>query len=130
MNSRNKARGALMRRFIILSFCALAAIAHADAALSATARQNGVEAAWKACQLCRQKYDAYRAVGATKLAQGYVAAAAKAAMDVFSNMFDGMNIRLTPTGSGVTVWMWAAGSNVTSQLTLSQLNELLVGSES
>jgi hypothetical protein len=92
-----------------------------------------VEAAWKECQPCRQKYDTYRLAAATNLAQGNVAGAAKAAMDEFSYMFEGMNIRLTPTDNGVTVWVWGAGSDVTSQrtdLTLPQFNELIVGLES
>jgi hypothetical protein len=118
-----------MRRTITLSIGVIAAIVHTDAVLSDTARQNGVEAAWKACQPCRQKYDTYRLAAETNLAQGNVAAAAKAAMDEFSYMFEGMNIRLASTGNGVTVWVWGAGSDVASQrtdLTLSQFNELLV----
>jgi hypothetical protein len=102
-----------MRRIITLSLGVLAVFVHADAALSETARQNGAEAAWKACQPCRQKYDIYRVAAATKLAQGDVAAA-KSAMDEFSYMFEGMNIRLTPTGNGVTVG--CGGLEATSSL--------------
>ncbi len=122
-----------MSRIINLSVGLLMAIGQTDAVLSETARQNGVEAAWKACQQCRQNYDTLRAAAATKLAHGDVVAAANTAMNgFFSNMFDGMNIRFTWIGNFVTAEVMKPGSKVPSQrtdLTLSQFNELLVGSE-
>jgi hypothetical protein len=122
-----------MRRIISMSVGVLMAICPTDIVLSETAQQNGVEAAWKACQQCRQNYDSYRVAAATKLAQGDVVAAANAAMNVFfSNMFDGRNIRFTWIGNFVTTEVMKPGSKVPSQrtdLTLSQFNELLVGSE-
>src|SRR5260221_9398213 len=122
-----------MSRMISLSVGLLMAISQTDAVLSETAQQNGVEATWKACQQCRQNYDTYRVAAATKLAQGDVVAAANTAMnEFFSNMFDGMNIRFTWIGNFVTAEVMKPGSKVPSQrtdLTLSQFNGLLVGSE-
>jgi hypothetical protein len=121
-----------MSRIITLSVGLLLAIGHTDVVLSETAQRNGVKAAWKACQQCRQSYDTYRVAAATKLAQGDVVAAANTAMDEFySNMYDGMNIRFTWIGNFVTAEVMKPGSKAPSQrtdLTLSQFNELLVGS--
>jgi hypothetical protein len=121
-----------MGRIISMSVGVLLAIGPADVVFSETPQQNGVEAAWKACQECRQKFDTYRLAAATKLAKGDVVAAAKAAMGEFFNMFDGANIRFTWTGNGVDAEEMAPGSKVPFQrteLTLAQFNRLLVGSE-
>jgi hypothetical protein len=121
-----------MGRVITLFLAVLITVGRIGVVHSETADENGVEAAWKACQLCRQKYDSYRFAAATKLAQGDVDAAAKAAMHEFSNMFDGMNMRFTSTGNGITAEVLTPASKGPSQrtvLTLLQFNELLVGSE-
>jgi hypothetical protein len=119
-----------MGRTITVSLAVLLTIGRIGLVHSETAKENGVEAAWKACQECRQNYDTYRVTAATKLAQGDVAAATKAATHEFSHMFDGMNIRFTSTGNFVTAEvMFGSKVHQRTDLTLSQFNELLVGWE-
>lgn len=97
-------------------------------AVAAAAEEGGPEAAAAISAGYRQRYDAFRGAAAGALAHGDLAKAAQAASRAYPNVLDGVDVKFTPQGDGITATVTPPGGQPQSvPLSKAQFNEFLKG---